>query len=78
MASVGGQWWGLGLIMGKLHTLKRAIMREPEKWRKARGAYFTDNKWYPNDWAYWGRKAYGGYIKKILNAVGLADSEPGR
>ena len=52
--------------MGKLHTLRRAIKRDPNKWKVARGAAKgNDGKWRPKNW--FGFKAsYLGFIKHVL------------
>jgi hypothetical protein len=63
--------------MGKLHTLRRAIERNPEQWRgrfgPARRAYYCkrDKRWEPR--GYWGPRSYRSFIEHVLAGVGNAD-----
>ena len=54
--------------MGKLHTLRRAIERDPEKWKDARGAdrWKKHGRWLPMRWY---RKAYGAFIRSVLRDI---------
>lgn len=54
--------------MGKLHTLRRAILRTPDLWVN-RGA-FRDSKgyWYPSSmWCYGSYRPYANFVKSVLN-----------
>jgi len=60
--------------MGKLHTLRRAIEREPEKWivrlwdgrlYSVMGAYHVKSGWRPS-----GSKSYRKFVKKTLQELG--------
>lgn len=58
--------------MGKLHTLRRAIERDPTKWRTATGAVrykgVWDKGWQPTaSYAYPG--GYAKFIKKVLREL---------
>ena len=68
--------------MGKLHTLRRAIKRNPERWEatpwgKAHSAYFWNGEWCPS----WGmRGPYQAFVQHVLDeikndqeAIGSAD-----
>lgn len=68
--------------MGKLHTLKRAILRDPQKWRGASRAYFRDGQWHPtSSYGWWmGDPSYRQFIRhtlKNIGQVGSADSRMG-
>ena len=59
--------------MGKLHTLRRAILREPEKW-KGCGARFDekDGQWKPVSYRDWFVReykhlSYKTFVKRVLN-----------
>ena len=58
--------------MGKLHTLRRAILREPGRWRTAGGftfgAMFYDGMWHP----VWTR-SYLNFVRSILRGVGTSN-----
>jgi len=60
--------------MGKLHTLRRAILRDPDKWKCDTGAVFLRAAgWTPVKYY----KAYKKFIRKTLENygdVGPADS----
>ncbi len=65
--------------MGKLHSLKKAILLDPEKWKQADGAYRWKWKDRPVDEWCPSRnlsKSYGGFIKYVLKniRVGKADN----
>ena len=52
--------------MGKLHTLRRAILRDPKKWRGARGASRTrKGEWYPSA-SYFTGTSYRSFIKHVV------------
>lgn len=68
--------------MGKLHTLRRAIEREPEKWFNlestgrcwaygaSRRIWSNNNRWEPTaPWGYHG-KAYRSFVKQVLKELG--------
>lgn len=66
--------------MGKLHTLKRAIQRHPEKYivefsglKKTKyavsGAFFSNGKWIPSQ-KHWGYRSYQRFIAKVLKELG--------
>ncbi len=52
--------------MGKLHTLKRAVRRDPAKWRRGYYAYFSKatGQWEPG--TYYGGRDYRPLIRKLL------------
>lgn len=58
--------------MGKLHTLKRAIKRSPEKWYwinlsgicYARGAYLFKNEWHSIS-----NPSYRKFVAKVLKEI---------
>lgn len=68
--------------MGKLHTLRRAIEREPEKWFRqdydgrcfARGAsrskWFGSKQWEPTESWQVGYRSYRSFVRHILNELG--------
>jgi hypothetical protein len=51
--------------MGKLHTLRRAIKREPDKWRYAFGNLGAGRDWKTGQWypSYFGYKRF---VRKVL------------
>jgi hypothetical protein len=60
--------------MGKLHKLRRAIEREPERWIvrvwdgrviSVRGAYHVKSGWRPSE-----GRSYGKFVKKTLQELG--------
>lgn len=51
-------------LMGKLHTLRRAIEHNPEKWERADSAYRANTgQWVPSRW---NGVSYKSFIKKVL------------
>ena len=56
--------------MGKLHSLRRAIQRDPDKWRNARAAArYGRGDWFPiTRWSY-GDGAYRKFIAKCLASL---------
>jgi hypothetical protein len=66
--------------MGKLHTLRRAILREPEKWRKMPlGAWDHGTKY--GGWKPCWAGSYRAFVKSVLkdidDRVGNADNGRG-
>jgi hypothetical protein len=65
--------------MGKLHTLRRAIRREPDKWLKSySGASYFAGAWRPS----WYARSYRKFIQKVLreireSPVGQSDDRAG-
>lgn len=56
--------------MGKLHKLRRAIKRDPDRWHsysKARGAYQAPCGWRPS---YWFDKPYRAFVRHVLRSLG--------
>jgi hypothetical protein len=60
-------------IMGKLHSLRRAIERDPDIWRPgSRGAWFDNHtkQWVPlSSWYNNGKCSYRNYIEKVLRDI---------
>jgi len=60
--------------MGKLHTLRRAIERNPELWSQwfARGAYGVNGHWKPS----WSNhyKGFVTHVKRTTARIGLDES----
>ncbi len=56
--------------MGKLHKLRRAIKREPEKWRKFGyyGAMFWNGNWEPRNWLS-APFPYQAFVKSVLKEI---------
>lgn len=51
--------------MGKLHSLRRAILRNPRKWRQyscVGAARSRSGEWFPVYWSH----SYRQFIKKVL------------
>lgn len=61
--------------MGKLHTLRRAIERDPDKWRGASGARLRllksvkDGRISYEPSPYYSEKSYGGFIRSVLKSI---------
>jgi hypothetical protein len=59
--------------MGKLHTLHRAIEREPGKWHyynSVCAAWRThDGKWEPVSWLS-GSRSYRNFVRHVLRSLG--------
>lgn len=54
--------------MGKLHSLKKAILKDPSKWYGA-GAKKSCGEWEPiKDWWRDGHNSYKNFVKKILTS----------
>lgn len=64
--------------MGKLHTLRRAIERNPEDWFSkihsitVRSAERWDGKWIPNE--YYSHLSYQGFVRKVLQDLGYIEN----
>ena len=62
--------------MGKLHTLHRAIEREPANWYnvygRAYGAHWSERygEWRPNDTACLDPNAYRLFVRAVLRKLG--------
>jgi hypothetical protein len=56
--------------MGKLHTLRRAIQREPRRWWSAWSAWYNpqSGQWEPKLW--WHKRSYRSFIQAVLRALG--------
>ena len=52
--------------MGKLHKLKRAILRNPSTWYNVDGAGKCGGEWEPQTWWGGGSKSYGSFIRSVL------------
>ena len=69
--------------MGKLHSLKRAILRNPEIWYKTIqpshtvyfGAIKYKNEWKPSKLSC--NTSYVNYVKKVIEEIGLTDIRSG-
>ena len=70
--------------MGKLHTIKRAILQNPEKFmfRYSNGGkkiqykalFYNKGKIIPSDW-YWCKSSYKSVVKFLLAPVGMSDDK---
>ena len=61
--------------MGKLHSLRRAILRIPAEWKWNHAGRNWRNK--SNEWkCYWtGQGSYKMFIKKVLGEIALGDTK---
>ena len=64
--------------MGNLHTLRRAIERDPESfvlhvtWNdtyRARSARFYEGQWHARH-SYFGKSSYRNFVQSVLNTLG--------
>ena len=64
--------------MGKLHSLRRAIEREPKAWKgfagRPTGAWFDrrEQRWKPQYWP-WSSSSYVAFVRHVLAGIGNAD-----
>lgn len=63
--------------MGKLHTLKREIKRNPDRWvsqwrDKGTGAYFDKRagRWEPLNFWWTDKRSYQGFVDHVLRGLG--------
>ena len=59
--------------MGKLHSLKRAIKKNPDAWHfqgRVRGAFKKGTgEWVPQTWFAYGPHSYKKFVKKVLEDI---------
>ena len=69
--------------MGKLHTLRRAIERDPQQWYHEAGggwffvkdAYFVRGAWKPG---YPGGRSYREFVRSVLIDLGISERKANR
>ena len=62
--------------MGKLHKLRRTILRDPSKWEhySSCGAHYWKGEWRSCPWGH----PYRSFVRSVLNKAGVGKSDNGQ